>query len=308
METVKITAVRKQFGKVLAVQNASFEVYPGEIFGLLGPNGAGKTTIIRMMLDIFKPDAGEVQIFGGKMDDAKKKRIGYLPEERGLYKDLKLDQTLFFLASLKGMEEKQLRSKLEAWLKRLDLWDHRHKKVQELSKGMQQKAQLIATLVHDPDLVVVDEPFSGLDPVNTRLVKDIIEEMRQKGKSIIMSTHQMHQVEALCNRIVLINQGESVLYGPVNKIKRDYAGNAVVIEGQGELHQVPGVMDIRRANGGYHLSLQPGVDPQEVFRNLGRQEGFRVERFQIEEPSLEDIFVSIVQGEMQASGKEISYA
>jgi ABC-2 type transport system ATP-binding protein len=304
METVKLISVRKQFGKVLAVKDASFEVYPGEIFGLLGPNGAGKTTAIRMMLDIFKPDSGQVEIFGGKMDDAKKKRIGYLPEERGLYKDLKLEQTLIFLATLKGMEEKQARERLESWLKRLDLWEHRTKKVQELSKGMQQKAQLIATLVHEPDLIVVDEPFSGLDPVNTRLVKDIIEEMRAAGKSIVMSTHQMHQVEALCNRIVLINKGESVLYGQVNKIKRDFAGNAVVVEGQGELTHLPGVLDIRRSNGGYHLSLQTGVDPQAVFRSLGNQDGFRVERYQIEEPSLEDIFVSIVQGDMQSREAE----
>jgi ABC-2 type transport system ATP-binding protein len=295
MQTVKLTSVRKSFGKVLAVKDASFEVYPGEIFGLLGPNGAGKTTTIRMMLDIFKPDAGQVEIFGGKMDDAKKRRIGYLPEERGLYKDLKLEQALVFLASLKGMDDKAAHRQLETWLKRLDLWDHRTKKVQELSKGMQQKAQLIATLVHEPDLIVVDEPFSGLDPVNTRLVKDIIEEMRQKGKSIIMSTHQMHQVEALCNRIVLIDKGESVLYGEVNKIKRNFAGNAIVVEGQGELLQVPGVIDLRRSNGGYHLSLESGIDPQVVFRSLGQQDGFRVERFQIEEPSLEDIFVTIVQ-------------
>jgi ABC-2 type transport system ATP-binding protein len=308
METVKISSVRKSFGKVVAVKDASFEVYPGEIFGLLGPNGAGKTTIIRMMLDIFKPDSGQVQIFGGKMDDAKKQRIGYLPEERGLYKDLKLEQTLIFLASLKGMEGKQAHIKLEGWLKRLDLWDHRSKKVQELSKGMQQKAQLIATLIHEPDLVVVDEPFSGLDPVNTRLVKEIIEEMRQAGKSIIMSTHQMYQVEALCNRIVLINKGESVLYGQVNKIKREFAGNAVVVEGHGELIPMAGVLDMRRANGGYHLALQPGTDPQEIFRELGQQNSFRVDRFQIEEPSLEDIFVSIVQGEPQGLEKEAAHA
>jgi ABC-2 type transport system ATP-binding protein len=299
MQMVKITSVCKSFGKVLAVKDVSFEVYPGEIFGLLGPNGAGKTTTIRMMLDIFKPDAGQVEIFGGKMDDAKKQRIGYLPEERGLYKDLKLEQALVFLASLKGMDEKTAHRQLEIWLKRLDLWDHRTKKVQELSKGMQQKAQLIATLVHEPDLIVVDEPFSGLDPVNTRLVKDIIEEMRQKGKSIVMSTHQMHQVEALCNRIVLIDRGESVLYGEVNKIKRNFSGNAIVIEGQGELSHIPGVIDMRRSNGGYHLSLESGIDPQAVFRSLGQQNGYRIDRFQIEEPSLEDIFVTIVQGGAQ---------
>jgi ABC-2 type transport system ATP-binding protein len=308
MKTVAITNVRKSFGKVQAVKNASFEVFGGEVFGLLGPNGAGKTTTIRMMMDIFRPDSGQVEIFGGKMDDAKKRRIGYMPEERGLYKDLKLEQTLIFLATLKGMDEKGARRQLEGWLKRLDLWEHRNKKVQELSKGMQQKAQLIATLVHEPDLIVIDEPFSGLDPVNTRLVKEIIEEMRQAGKSIIMSTHQMHQVEALCNRIVLIHQGESVLYGQVNKIKRDFAGDAIMVEGQGNLTQLPGVLEIRRSNGGYHLALQPGTDPQQVFRSLGQQDAFRVDRFQIEEPSLEDIVVSIVQGGVQTSEKEVSHA
>jgi ABC-2 type transport system ATP-binding protein len=308
MKTVAITNVRKSFGKVQAVKNASFEVFGGEVFGLLGPNGAGKTTTIRMMMDIFRPDSGQVEIFGGKMDDAKKRRIGYMPEERGLYKDLKLEQTLIFLATLKGIDEKGARRQLEGWLKRLDLWEHRNKKVQELSKGMQQKAQLIATLVHEPDLIVIDEPFSGLDPVNTRLVKEIIEEMRQAGKSIIMSTHQMHQVEALCNRIVLIHQGESVLYGQVNKIKRDFAGDAIMVEGQGNLTQLPGVLEIRRSNGGYHLALQSGTDPQQVFRSLGQQDAFRVDRFQIEEPSLEDIFVSIVQGGLQTPEKEVSHA
>lgn len=308
MEIVKITAVSKRFGKVQAVKDASFEVYPGEIFGLLGPNGAGKTTIIRMMLDIFKPDSGHVEIFGGKMDDAKKHRIGYLPEERGLYKDLKLEQTLIFLAMLKGMEMKPARRQVSTWLERMDLWEHRTKKVQELSKGMQQKAQIIATLVHEPDLIVVDEPFSGLDPINTRLINEIIEEMRVKGKSIIMSAHQMHQVEAMCNRIVLINKGESVLYGQVSKIKRDFAGNAVVVEGQGELTHLPGVIDIRRTNGGYHLSLQAAVDPQDIFRSLAQQDTFRVDRYQIEQPSLEDIFISTVQGEVRQPDTEVDHA
>lgn len=308
METLKVTSLRKRFGKVQAVRDVSFEVFPGEVFGLLGPNGAGKTTTIRIMMDIFKADGGSISVLGGELTEEKKRRIGYLPEERGMYKDLKLEQNLIFFASLKGMDEKEARKALVDWLKRLDLWEHRHKKVQELSKGMQQKAQLIATLLHNPDLIVIDEPFSGLDPVNTRLIKDIIEEMRRAGKTIIMSTHQMHQVEALCNRIVLINQGESVLYGEVGQIKRDFAGNAIVVEGQGELGSLPGVIDIRRTNGAYHLSLGPGADPQQVFRSLAGQNGFCLERFQIEEPSLEDIFVSIVQGSAGTPVKEAFYA
>jgi ABC-2 type transport system ATP-binding protein len=295
MATVSVSHVRKAFGSVQAVNDVSFEVHPGEIFGLLGPNGAGKTTTIRMMLDIFRPDQGQVSVFGGALGESAKNRIGYLPEERGLYKDLKLEPTLVYLATLKGMDESSARSTLEDWLKRFDLYDHRQKKIQDLSRGMQQKAQLIATLLHDPELIVVDEPFSGLDPVNTRLVKDIMEEQRQAGKTIIMSTHQMHQVEALCSRIALINRGRTVLYGEVEQIKRDFAGNAVLIEGQGDFADLPGVLQSRRQNGALHLALEQGVGPQEVFRALAGREGVRIERFAIEEPSLDDIFVSVVQ-------------
>jgi len=296
MTSVSVSNLRKSFGKVQAVKDVSFEVNPGEIFGMLGPNGAGKTTTIRMMMDIFRPDGGQISILGGKLSEEKKRRIGYLPEERGLYKDLSLEQTLVFLSTLKGLSESEARSRLVAWLKRLDLYEHRSKKVQELSKGMQQKAQLILTLLHDPDLIVIDEPFSGLDPVNTRLVKDIIEEQRQAGKTIIMSTHQMYQVEALCNRIVLIDRGCSVLYGEVNQIKRDFAGNAVRVQGQGEFTQIPGVLQARRHNGSYQMTLEAGTSPQDIFCRLAQLENVRIERFEIAEPSLDDIFVSVVQG------------
>jgi ABC-2 type transport system ATP-binding protein len=297
MPTVSISHVKKSFGDVRAVSDVSFEVHPGEIFGLLGPNGAGKTTTIRLLLDIFRPDGGTVSVFGGALDEAKKDRIGYMPEERGLYKDLKLESTLIFLATLKGMSEGTARERLDRWLERFDLYDHRTKKVQELSRGMQQKAQLIATLLHDPDLIVVDEPFSGLDPVNTRLVKEVMEEQRQAGKTILMSTHMMHQVEALCSRIALINRGRTVLYGEVEQIKRDFAGNAVVFEGQGDLSAVPGVLQARQDNGAWHVALEPGTGPQDVFRALAARDDVRVERFEIAEPSLDDIFVSVVRGE-----------
>lgn len=296
MPTVSISNVRKAFGDVQAVDGVSFEVNQGEIFGLLGPNGAGKTTTIRMMLDIFRPDSGEVAIFGGRLDEAKKNRIGYLPEERGLYKDLKLGPTLVFLATLKGMDERTARERVAAYLERLDLGDYRQKKVQELSRGMQQKAQIIATLAHDPALIIVDEPFSGLDPVNTRLIKQMIQEQRQAGKTIIMSTHQMYQVEALCDRIVLINKGRTVLYGEVDQIKREFAGNAVVIEGQGDFSGLPGVLETRRENSAWHMALSPGVSPQDVLQAVAARAGVKVERFEIAEPSLDDIFVSVVQG------------
>jgi ABC-2 type transport system ATP-binding protein len=295
MHSVEVTKLAKSFGDVQAVKDVSFVIEPGEIFGLLGPNGAGKTTTIRMMLDIFKPDAGSVSVFGGPLDLAKKRRIGYLPEERGLYKDLKLEPTLVYMATLKGLDEQAARQRLAGWLERLDLTEHRYKKVQELSRGMQQKAQIIATLIHDPDLIVVDEPFAGLDPVNTRLVKGIFEEQRAAGKSIIMSTHQMYQVEALCQRIVLINRGASVLYGLVDKIKRNFAGNAILVEGHGDFDHIPGVMECRRQDGIWHLALEIGVDPQAVFRVLAGRDGVKIERFELAEPSLDDIFISVVQ-------------
>ncbi len=297
METVIVSDLSKKFGEIQAVAGVSFGVAPGEIFGLLGPNGAGKTTTIRMMLDIFKPDSGTIQVFGGQLDLAKKRRIGYLPEERGLYKELKLENTLIYLAQLKGLDERTARQRLEGWLERLDLAEHRQKKVQELSRGMQQKAQISATLLHEPELIVIDEPFSGLDPVNTRLVKEIFEEQRAAGQTIIMSTHQMHQVEALCNRIVLIDKGRSVLYGRVDDIKRNFAGNAVILEGQGDFDGLPGVLESRKQNGAWHLALEIGANPQNLLRALASREGVKVDRFELGEPSLDDIFINVVSGQ-----------
>ena len=297
--TVMVSHLSKSFGPVHAVEDVSFEVYSGEIFGLLGPNGAGKTSSIRMMLDIFRPDRGDISVLGGSMDEAKKNRIGYMPEERGLYKDLKLEPTLLYLAQLKGIPEAEAKRRLAEWLKRLDLYDHRTKKVEALSKGMQQKAQLIATLLHEPDLIVIDEPFSGLDPVNTRLVEDIIHEQQAAGKTVIMCTHQMHQVEALCSRIALVNQGRTMLYGAVDQIKRQYAGNAVTVTGQGDFTEIPGVLETRAVNGDWHLSLAPGTSPQYVFRALAARDSLKLERFEIAEPSLDDIFIWVVQGQQE---------
>ena len=292
--TVSIQSISKKFGEVTAVSDVSFSVEKGEIFGLLGPNGAGKTTTIRILLNIFKPDSGEISVLGGKMDDAKKVRIGYMPEERGLYQDQRLERVLLYLAQLKGVDKQTAKERLDAWLERLDLVEHRQKKIEMLSKGMQQKAQLIATLLHEPDLIVVDEPFSGLDPVNTRLVKDILWEQAQAGRTIIMSTHQMHQVEALCNRIALIGNGRVVLYGDVQQIKRQYAGRDVVVQGQGDFTQIPGVVS-HHQNGAWHLLLDEGTSAREVLRFLSNKPDVTIERFEIEQPSLEDIYVAVVQ-------------
>lgn len=293
---VSLNEVCKSFGSLRAVDGVSFEVYPGEIFGLLGPNGAGKTTTIRMMLDIFRPDGGAVQLFGGPMTEARKHRIGYMPEERGLYRDQKLEPTLRYLATLKGLAEKEASQRLETWLKRLDLWDARNKKIQDLSRGMQQKAQLIATLVHEPDLIVVDEPFANLDPVNTRLAIEILMEQVAAGKAIIMSTHLMYQVEAMCDRIVLIDRGRVVLYGPVDQIKREFSTNAILVYGQADFAALPGVLDARQENSHWRLSLAPDATAQDVFRELAQQEDARIERFELAEPSLDDIFVTVVSG------------
>lgn len=295
--TITVSHISKSFGEVKAVNDVSFDVYPGEIFGLLGPNGAGKTTSIRMILDIFRPNNGEISLFGGKMNESLKNRIGYLPEERGLYKDLKLEQTLVFLGSLKGMSEKSARYHLQEWLKRFDLFEHKEKKIQDLSRGMQQKAQFISTLLHDPDLIIIDEPFSGLDPVNTRLVKKIIMEQCDQGKTIIMSTHQMHQVEAMCNRIVLINEGKTVLYGKVDDIKHDFSGNSIRVDGIGDFVGIPGVVETHQENGEIHLVLDSQTTPEEIFKILADREDLHIKKFEIASPSLDDVFISVVQGD-----------
>jgi ABC-2 type transport system ATP-binding protein len=301
---VSIRDVCKNFGAVRAVDKVSFDVYPGEIFGLLGPNGAGKTTTIRMMLDIFRPDCGEVRLFGKPMTEATKRRVGYMPEERGLYRDQQLEPTLHYLATLKGLGESEASHRLEKWLKKLDLWDSRKKKIQDLSRGMQQKAQLIATLVHEPDLIVVDEPFANLDPVNTRMAIDMLVEQADKGKAIIMSTHLMYQVEAMCHRIVLIDRGHSVLYGPVDQIKREFSSNAVLVYGQADFARLPGVLEARQENSHWRLSLAPGATPQGVLRALAQQDNARIERFELAEPSLDDIFISVVAG--GAAGADVA--
>ena len=295
--SVVVEHLSKSFGDTHAVEDVSFEIEPGEIFGLLGPNGAGKTTTIRIMLGIFKPDSGQVTTLGSPPDLTDKDRIGYLPEERGLYKDVALEQVLLFLGTLKGLSDAEAKRRLVPWLERMDLYEHRRKKVQELSKGMQQKAQIIAALLHEPDLLVVDEPFAGLDPVNTRLIKDIITEQAAAGRTVVMSTHQMYQVEALCHRIVLIDHGRSVLYGPVGQIKRDFAANAVVVEAEGDLTGLPQVLEARQENDGWRLSLETGADPQRVLRAMLARPGLKVERFELAEPSLDDIFVTVVTGD-----------
>lgn len=295
MNAVQVSHLAKSFGSTQAVEDVTFDVQHGEIFGLLGPNGAGKTTTIRMVLDIFKPDRGEILILGGVMEEAKKSRIGYLPEERGLYQDIGLEQCLLYLAALKGMSTYLARSRLAGYLERFELATHKNKKVKELSKGMQQKAQIIATILHQPELVIIDEPFTALDPLNVQLVKNLIQELRQQGAAIIMSTHQMHLVEELCDRILLINQGKDMLNGRLVDIQREFSGKAVVVHALGNLPQLPGVRAISPYDHGMKLELDEHTRPQDILKSLADQD-VAIDRFEIALPSLDEIFIQVVQG------------
>jgi ABC-2 type transport system ATP-binding protein len=296
MNPVTVSHVAKSFGSIKAVQDVSFDVHNGEIFGLLGPNGAGKTTTIRLMLDIFKPDGGEVSILDGPMTEEKKNRIGYMPEERGLYQDMQLDQCLIYLGTLKGLSKNEARERVDPYLDQFDLTQHKRKKVKELSRGMQQKAQIISTVLHDPELLIIDEPFSGLDPVNTQLAKTLLHELRAKGTTIIMSTHMMHQVEALCDRILLINSGLNVLYGTVDEIQRSFSGHAVLVKVVGELPEMPGVLNIAQQNGALHLTLSAETQPSDILNQLVR-DGVQVEQFEVAVPTLDEIFIQAVSDE-----------
>lgn len=302
---LKIDQVTKSFGDVEAVRGVSFQVHGGEIFGLLGPNGAGKTTLIRSALDIIKPSSGEIEILGGEMTEDKKSRIGYLPEERGLYDDMTLWNTLIYLGRLKGLNQKTAQERSEQYLRELDLWEARERKIQALSRGMTQKAQFIAGVMHEPDLIIIDEPFSGLDPVNTRLIKKLLYRMRDRGAGIIMSTHQMVQVEEMCSRILLINQGEGVLYGDLQEIRSRFTSNAVEVDMAGKVDQVQGVEQMTPRNGGYHMVLSEGVRPEDVLQRLVSNPDLTVERYERVEISLDDIFVQVVGGEkLNGSGEE----
>jgi ABC-2 type transport system ATP-binding protein len=293
-----VNNISKTFAAVRAVDELSFELNYGEIFGLLGPNGAGKTTAIRMILDIIKPDSGQISILGGPMNESKKERIGYLPEERGLYDDMKLLDTLVFLGQLKGLTRQKAHDRAEEYLREMDLWEAHDRKISALSRGMNQKAQFIASVLHNPELIIVDEPFSGLDPINTRIIKRLIYRMRDRGAAIIMSTHQMNQVEEMCERILLIDRGHQVLYGDLNRIRREFAPNAVEVEVMGELQHIPGVERITPQNGRQRLLLQEGVPPEKVLKDLVNLPHTTVQHFERVQSSMEEIFVRVVGHEI----------
>jgi len=296
MPAVELNNICKSYNDNLVVNNVSFTVAQGEIFGLIGPNGAGKTTTIRMMMDIIKPESGEISILGESLNEDTKNRIGYLPEERGLYKKITVLQSLVYLASLKGMGNRPARSRAEELLQRVDMLPHQEKKIEELSRGMGQIIQFLATIIHDPQLLILDEPFAGLDPVNTQLLKEIILELRSQGKAIILSTHMMNEVEALCDRILMIHKGCTVLYGELAEIKSRYRNNSVFLEFDGVLGEIEGVVG-KKDHGEYvELFLDGETTPQKILEQLVSH-GVEINQFEVSTPSLNEIFLQVVEKE-----------
>jgi ABC-2 type transport system ATP-binding protein len=299
MRAISVEQISKSYGDFRAVKNLSFEVFGGEVFAMLGPNGAGKSTTIRMILDILKPDTGRIEVLGAQLNDATKDRIGYLPEERGLYRSVPVLDMMTYLGTLKGMSTNEARSRSMSFLERLDLAEHAKKKVSELSKGMQQKVQFAVTILHDPELIIIDEPFSGLDPVNTLIIKDLLLDFVRRGKAVVMSTHQMQQVEEMADRLLMIDRGEQKLYGTVNEVREEYALPAVRVEGQGDWATLAGVEDVEVSQNGKQstlLHLKPGIEPDSVLGEIARRDDMHIRSFELAVPSLNDIFVQVVTG------------
>ncbi len=293
--TLELRNVTKSYDKFVAVDNLSLAIEKGSVYGLLGPNGAGKTSSLRMMIGITMPDSGEVVVFGEKFRREHLDRIGYLPEERGLYKKMKLLDQVIFLAALKGVAEPEARQRAVKWFERLNLTAWMNKKTEELSKGMQQKVQFIAGILHDPEFLILDEPFSGLDPANADELKNILIEQRKAGKTILFSTHRMDQVEKLCDSISLIDHGHAVLQGELRAVKSRFGKNHVQIEYEGDgdfLQTAPMVQSLHNFGNYTEVELKPGSDPQELLKALIPRA--RVNRFELAEPSLEKIFIDTV--------------
>ena len=302
-EILAVRDVVKVFGTVRAVDGVSFSVRKGTITGLLGRNGAGKTTTIRMVTGIFLPDSGSIAYMGADASgDRFRDRIGYLPEERGLYRPMKLIEHLLFLAEIKGKRTQDVRPSIDRWLERFELVDKRNAKVEELSKGNQQKVQLIGTLLHDPDLIILDEPQSGLDPVNMVLVRNLLRDLREEGKTILLSTHMMGEAERMADEIILIHRGKVVLDGSLDSIRTSYTRNTLYIDYEGEgafLEALPHVKKATIGPNGAELTLAEGADPQQILQStMGK---IRIRRFEIGSPSLEEIFIERVGAETLAA-------
>ena len=297
---ISVESISKLYGSFRAVNNLTFEVYGGEIFAMLGPNGAGKSTTIRMILDILKPDSGTISVLGGPLTDETKNRVGYLPEERGMYRGVAVLDMMVYLATLKGLAPAEARKRSMTYLEMLDLADYAKKKVSELSKGMQQKVQFAITVLHNPDLIIVDEPFSGLDPVNTKVIENLLRDFKARGGAVVMSTHQMYQVEEMADRLLMIDKGEQKLYGPVQDVRRQYALPAVHVEGQGDWASIHGVERVElRQNGRPSALLYLAADttPDAVLEEIARRDDLHIQRFELAVPSLNDIFIQVVSGD-----------
>lgn len=292
MPAVEVNHIVKSYAEKRAVNDLSFTVANNEIFGLIGPNGAGKTTAIRMMMDIIKPDSGEITVLGEKLSEAGKNNVGYLPEERGLYKKLSVIDSIIYLASLKGMDRRAAEEKADKLLNQTGMLPNKMKKIGELSKGMGQIIQFIVTIVHDPELVILDEPFTALDPVNTELLKGLLLDLRNKGKAVILSTHQMNQVEELCDRILMIDNGNAVLYGNLTEIKSKYRSHSVIVDCEGEPGQIPGVIEKRAHKGYMELALDENTTPRQVLERMVSA-GITVNRFEVATPTLNEIFLKV---------------
>ena len=302
--TVRADGLWKRFGNHVAVRDVSLSLDPGEVVGLVGPNGAGKTTTIRMLLDIFRPDQGSVSVFGAPVSPQAQSRIGYLPEERGLYRSLRVIPNMLYLAELKGMRREQALRRADELFALLGLEPHKGKKISELSRGLGQLVQFAATILHEPAFIVLDEPFSGLDPVNVRTMKDAVSRLRNEGAAIMFSTHQMTDVEELCDRVIMIDGGTVVLYGPIADIKRRFAGSELFIVTDVDPQGADGVLVSRRDGAGYSLRLAEGSAPEDVLRSL-LERGAKIDRFELATPSLEEIFLRVVGREQaEAEGVE----
>jgi ABC-2 type transport system ATP-binding protein len=294
--TVRLSNVSKRFGEFTAVSDLSIAVGAGRIFGLLGPNGAGKTTTLRMIVNITAPDTGSILLFGRQLDPALQDRIGYLPEERGLYKRMKVVEQLRFFAELKNVGGKEVEQRIDSWLKRLKIFEWKNKKSMELSKGMQQKVQFITAILHEPDLLILDEPFSGLDPVNVELLKEIVLDLKRAGKTIIFSTHHMEVAEKICDDICLLNRSHKILEGSLRQIKQGFGRNAVAlrIEGDSQILRDPAlVSNIDQHSDELEVLLAPGASPQDLLQKLVVS-GVIVTKFEMIEASLNDIFIEKV--------------
>lgn len=306
MAVIEVKNIAKSFGKTQAVKEASFEVEKGRIFGLLGPNGAGKTTAIRMINHILIPDRGTITINGFEASSRTQRMIGYMPEERGLYKKMKVGEQLIYLARLKGLSHADAKKTTKHWLERFNAAGWYNKKVGELSKGMSQKIQFIATIAHDPDIYIFDEPFSGLDPINSEMLKEIVIELRERGKTVLFSTHRMEQVEQMCDDICLFNNGKVVLKGILRKIKESFGKNTLVIEFRGDhsfLDKISNVRINNRSTNFAEIRVLDGQDMQQILKTA--MEHAEIYRFERIEPSLTEIFISTV-GEDNVNPRELA--